>query len=222
MSKSKTKRLTTTPYIYQHHLKRACDFLPALILLLITSPFVIISCVLIKIESKGSVMFTQTRIGKDCKKFTIYKLRTMKIETHDNNGRKLRDRERVTRAGKIIRKLSLDELPQLINIIKGEMSFIGPRPLLVKYLPYYTDEEMRRHDVLPGITGLAQINGRSFLNWEERFTFDVEYVENISFKLDIKIILKTIYKVFSAEGTSAVRPKDMVDFDEHRNYKKLR
>lgn len=222
LSNIKYKNQTIKQYIYQYYIKRSMDFLIALILLVVSSPFILISCILIKIDSKGPAIFKQTRIGKDTKQFTIYKLRTMKLETHNKNGRKLRDRERVTRAGKIIRKLSLDELPQLINIVKGEMSFIGPRPLLVRYLPYYTYEEMRRHNVLPGITGLAQINGRSFLNWEDRFAYDVKYVENISFKLDIQIFLKTIYKVLNGEGTSAIRPKNMVDFDEHRNYKKLR
>ena len=222
MSNIKHKNPTRRQFVYQYYIKRSVDLILALILLIITSPFILIGCILVKVDSKGPVMFTQTRIGKECKEFMIYKLRTMKQQTHDESGIKLRDRERVTRAGKLIRKLSLDELPQLINIIKGEMSFIGPRPLLVRYLPYYTDEEIRRHNVLPGITGLAQINGRSFLNWEERFAYDVKYVDNISLKLDLYIVLKTIYKIFSGEGTSAIRPKNMVDFDEHRNYKKLR
>ena len=218
MLTKKHKNNSKMRYIYQYYIKRIFDLLLALTLLLVSSPMILIACILIKVDSEGPVIFKQTRIGKDCKEFTIYKLRTMKLQTHDKDGRKLRDRERVTRMGKIIRKLSLDELPQLINIIKGEMSFIGPRPLLVRYLPFYTEEELRRHDVLPGITGLAQINGRSFLSWEERFAYDVEYVDNISLNLDIKILFKTINKVFKGEGTSTIRPKNLVDFDKHRSY----
>ena len=143
----------------------------------------------------------------------------MDTKTHDEFGNKLRDRDRVTKSGKIIRKLSLDETPQFINILKGEMSFIGPRPLLVRYLPYYTEREMHRHDVKPGITGLAQVNGRGFLQWEQRFEFDLFYVENLSLLLDLKIIFKTIKSVFSREGTSTIRPSDLVDFDIHRKKK---
>lgn len=208
--------------IYRKFVKRTLDFIFALVLLVLSIPFIIIGCILIKLDSNGPAFFKQKRIGKDCKEITIYKLRTMKIETHDKNGKKLRDRERVTRVGKILRKLSIDELPQLFNVLKGDMSFIGPRPLLVRYLPYYSEKEIKRHDVLPGITGLAQIKGRSYLQWEERFDFDLQYVENLSFKLDAKILLITLIKVFKTEGTSTIRPKDLVDFDEHRGYKKVR
>lgn len=219
MSKKKLKRHQK---IYNVFFKRGLDFLFALIILILTSPFLLLSVIFIKIDSKGPVLFTQDRVGKDSEVFKIYKLRTMDTAPFDEYGNKRRDRERITRSGKIIRKLSLDELPQLINILKGQMSFIGPRPLLIRYLPYYTDEEMRRHDVLPGISGLAQVNGRGFLNWEERFAYDVEYVDNISFKMDMHVLFKTIVKVFTGEGTSAVKPKEMVDFDQHRSYKKLR
>lgn len=208
--------------IYKKYIKRVLDFSFALFFLILSVPFIFIGYILIKLDSKGSAFFTQTRIGKDCKEFKIYKLRTMKLETHAKDGRKLKDRERVTKSGKIIRKFSIDELPQLLNILKGDMSFVGPRPLLVRYLPYYTEEEIRRHDVLPGITGLAQINGRSNLQWEERFQYDLEYVEKLSFKLDVKILLKTIQKVFGGSNTSTIRPKGLVDFDKHRDYKKLR
>lgn len=208
--------------IYKNYIKRILDFIFAFILLILSFPFIAISCILIKVDSKGPAIFKQTRIGKNCEKITLFKLRTMILETHDNNGNKLRDRERITRVGKIIRKLSIDELPQLLNVLKGDISFIGPRPLLVRYLPYYSEEEIKRHNVLPGITGLAQINGRSYLQWEERFNFDLNYVENLSFKLDAKILLITIIKVFKTEGTSTIRPKELVDFDEHRGYNKKR
>lgn len=208
--------------IYNDYIKRILDIIFAFILLVISIPLIAISYIFIRLDSKGPAIFKQTRIGRNCDKITIYKLRTMKLETHDKNGRKLRDRERVTRVGKIIRKLSLDELPQLFNILKGDMSFIGPRPLLVRYLPYYSEKEIQRHNVLPGITGLAQVKGRSYLQWEERFNFDLYYVENLSFKLDFRILILTIIKVFKTEGTSTVRPKELVDFDEHRGYKKVR
>jgi len=146
----------------------------------------------------------------------------MIVRTHDETGRKLDDKDRVTRVGRVIRRLSIDELPQLVNIIKGDMSFVGPRPLLVRYLPYYTDSELRRHEVRPGITGLAQINGRGFLQWEERFKYDLEYVDNLSFLLDAKILLRTVYQVLSGEGSSTDRPSYLVDFDEHRRFMKMR
>lgn len=207
---------------YRRYVKRSLDFILALVLLIISLPFIIIACIFIVLDSEGPPIFTQIRIGKDAEEFKIYKLRTMKLQAFDKDGNKIRDRDRVTRVGKIVRKLSIDELPQLLNILKGDMSFIGPRPLLVRYLPYYTDEEMRRHDVLPGITGLSQINGRSNLQWEERFEYDVEYVDKISLKLDIKIVWITIKKVFEGSDTSTIRRSDIVDFDEHRDFKKLR
>ena len=204
---------------YRKYVKRSLDFIFALILLIISVPFILIASLFIVLDSKGSPIFTQIRIGKDSKEFKIYKLRTMKLQATDMDGNKIRDRDRVTRAGRIIRKLSIDELPQLFNILKGEMSFIGPRPLLVRYLPYYTEEEIRRHDVLPGITGLSQINGRSNLQWEERFEYDVKYVDNISFKLDMQIFWITIRKVFEGSDTSTIRRSDIVDFDKHRGFK---
>ncbi|MBM4761464.1 sugar transferase [Bacillus sp. B15-48] len=208
--------------IYKNYIKRYLDFTFAFTFLVISIPLTVICCILIKLDSKGPAFFKQTRIGKNCKEITIYKLRTMKIESCDKNGKKLRDRERLTRVGKIIRKLSIDELPQLFNILKGDMSFIGPRPLLVRYLPYYSEREINRHNVLPGITGLAQVNGRSYLQWEERFDYDLNYVGNLSFKLDVKILIITIIKVLKTEGTSTIRPKELVDFDKYREYKKVR
>lgn len=208
--------------VYTDYVKRFIDFWLALVLGILTSPIILFAYILIRLDSEGDGFFKQERIGKDSKKFVIYKLRTMKLESKDENEQKIRDRDRLTKVGRIIRSLSLDELPQLLNILKGEMSFIGPRPLLVRYLPYYTEEENRRHDVLPGVAGLAQVNGRSFLQWEERFQYDVEYVDNVSFIMDLKILVQTIYKVIKREGTSAIRPEKLVDFDVHRNFKKMR
>lgn len=209
-------------YIYNKYIKRSFDFAVASLVLILTSPILLFVMILIKLDSNGPALFQQTRIGKNNKEFTIYKLRTMNQNMYNEKHEKIRDRDRVTKVGKIVRKLSLDELPQLINIVKGEMSFIGPRPLLVRYLPYYNDHEIKRHSVLPGITGLAQINGRSFLNWEERFDFDVTYVHNISFVLDVKILYKTLVKVLKGEGTSTIRPPNLVDFDKHRGFKRVR
>jgi lipopolysaccharide/colanic/teichoic acid biosynthesis glycosyltransferase len=140
----------------------------------------------------------------------------MDTRAFDSQGKKIRDRDRVTRTGRIIRKLSIDELPQFFNILKGDMSFVGPRPLVVRYLPYYTEEELHRHDVRPGVTGLAQVHGRGYLQWEERFRYDLDYVKKISFGLDVKIILMTIRSVLKREGTSTIRPDNLVDFDKHR------
>ncbi|MBN2770559.1 MAG: sugar transferase [Spirochaetes bacterium] len=177
-------------------LKRIFDIFFSLILLVFSSPFILISAILIKIEDPaGPVFFRQDRGGKNNTTFSVAKFRTM-ITERERNGQKLKDSERMLRIGKILRKLSLDELPQILNILKGEMSFIGPRPLSAKFLPYYTENELRRHDVTPGISGWAQINGRNYLSWEEKFKLDIYYVENISLSLDAKIFFLTIKKVF--------------------------
>lgn len=202
--------------IYRDYVKRILDFLLALVGITIGIPFILIAAIFIKLDTPGPVFFTQERVGYKGKLFKIYKLRTMDTRAVDKHGKKIRDRNRVTKSGKIIRKLNIDELPQFWNIIKGEMSFIGPRPLLPRYYPYFNAEEDRRHDVLPGITGLAQVNGRGFLQWEERFAYDLEYVDNLSFKLELQIIWQTIKSVLKNEGTSTVRPEGLVDFDVHR------
>lgn len=207
---------------YSKYVKRMIDIILALFLLVLTLPILILATIAIKLDSKGSVFFKQPRIGKYGHQIMIYKLRTMDTKTHDEKGKKIRDRDRVTKPGKVIRKLSVDEIPQLFNILKGDMSFIGPRPLLVRYFPYYTNEEVQRHNVLPGITGIAQVKGRSFLQWEKRFEYDLEYVKTISFFTDLKIVLATIKAVFTGAGTSAVRPEGLVDFDEHRKFIKVR
>lgn len=201
--------------MYRKHFKRPIDFIFALFLLLITSPLLVISALLIKIDSKGPVLFKQRRIGKNNKEFSIYKFRTMKVET-EKNGEKLTDSERLTKAGKFLRKTSLDEIPQCINILKGEMSFIGPRPLPIRYLPYYTEEELKRHNILPGISGLAQVKGRNLLSWKDRFQWDVSYVENLSIKLDIKILYLTILRVFKKENIVLKDQNPLKDLDVER------
>lgn len=174
------------------YFKRIMDFVASLTALIILSPLIALSAVLVKISDGGSVIFKQRRPGKDGKIFTVYKFRTMSEKTEDENGRELSDVERMTKIGSFLRKTSLDELPQLFNVLKGDMSFIGPRPLLCEYLELYTPYQMRRHEVLPGISGLAQVNGRNAITWEEKFDYDVYYVDHMSFWLDLKILFKTI------------------------------
>lgn len=186
--------------MYRRYIKRVLDLVLALVLVVLFSPVMLLAAIAIKIEDpSGPVLFKQKRPGKDAKIFTIYKFRTMRVET-EKDGRPLSDMERLTKVGAFLRKTSIDELPQLFNIIRGEMSFIGPRPLLIEYLERYTPEQMRRHEVLPGISGWAQVNGRNAISWEEKFKYDVWYVDHLSFMLDLKIVLMTIYKVFKGEG----------------------
>lgn len=200
------------PYLY---VKRVIDILFAFILLLIASPVMIICAILIKIEDpSGPVLFRQERIGKNNKVFEIFKFRSMSVNRKDK-GKKLSDSERMLKVGGILRKISLDELPQLFNIIKGEMSFIGPRPLPVIYLPYYTDEELHRHDINPGISGWAQVNGRNYLGWDDRFKCDLEYVKDISLNFDLKILILTIEKVFMRSDVG-VRGVDFEDKSLHK------
>jgi len=175
-------------------LKKGIDIIFALILLVLASPFMLLAAVAIKIESPGPILFKQPRPGKKAIVFTVYKFRTMRVET-EKDGIPLSDAERMTRIGSILRKTSIDELPQLFNILRGEMSFIGPRPLLIQYLELYTPEQRRRHEVTPGISGWAQVNGRNTIGWEEKFMYDIWYVENISLWLDMKIIWLTVYNV---------------------------
>ena len=202
--------------LYSRYIKRFLDILIALPGLILSLPFLLLAGLLIKLDTPGPALFIQERVGYRNRIFRVYKLRTMDTRAFDSQGKKIRDRDRVTRTGRIIRKLSIDELPQFFNILKGDMSFVGPRPLVVRYLPYYTEEELHRHDVRPGVTGLAQVHGRGYLQWEERFRYDLDYVENISFGLDVKIILMTIRSVLTREGTSTIRPDNLVDFDKHR------
>src|SRR5665648_102683 len=192
-------------------LKRGMDLLFSIILLIAASPIMLCAAFAIKLGSKGPVLFKQERPGKDGVIFTIYKFRTMRLET-EKNGRPLSDMQRMTRVGTVLRKFSVDELPQLFNILNKDMSFIGPRPLLVQYLERYTPEQMRRHDVTPGISGWAQINGRNGVDWETRFEYDVWYVEHISFGTDFRIFLKTLAIVLNRSGVNQSKGQTMEEF----------
>lgn len=180
--------------MYAKYIKRPMDFCLSLCAILVLSPVLLILTVVGVFAMKGNPFFTQQRPGKDEKIFKLIKFRTMTCET-DGEGKLLPDEKRLTKYGKFLRSTSLDELPELINILKGDMSIVGPRPLLPEYLPYYTEEEKHRHDVRPGLTGLAQINGRNAIDWDTKLTFDVEYVSDINFIEDVKIIYLTVYKV---------------------------
>ena len=180
--------------MYEKFFKRPIDFLGALMLIMLLLPVYIVLYILIIIFLGSPAIFSQERPGKGGKIFSVMKFRSMTNET-DKDGNLLPDAQRLTKFGWLLRKSSLDEIPQLFNVLKGDMSFIGPRPLLVRYLPYYTKEEMRRHNVRPGITGLAQVNGRNAISWKAKFAYDIEYVDNITFLGDVKIVLKTVQKV---------------------------
>ena len=203
--------------IYQNYIKRVLDFVFALLLLLLLSPLLLVVTIWLHFANKGAgAFFTQARPGKDEKIFRLYKFKSMTDE-RDADGNLLPDAERITRAGRFVRSTSIDELPQLWNVLKGDMSFIGPRPLLVRYLPYYTEREHRRHNVRPGITGLAQVAGRNNLKWDERLEMDVRYVEEICFILDFHIAINTIKKVFRQENIVVVMdPTVNVPLDEYR------
>lgn len=182
-------------------MKKLFDFIASLIALIILSPIVGITALLIRKKIGSPVLFKQQRPGLNEKPFYVYKFRSMTDEL-DEKGELLPDDIRLTSFGKVVRNLSLDELPQLWNVLKGDMSFVGPRPLLVEYLPLYNERQARRHEVRPGITGWAQVNGRNAISWEEKFELDVWYVENRSFWLDMKILFMTVAKVFKSEGIS--------------------
>ena len=192
--------------IYKY-IKRILDIISSLLAIIILSPLLAVTAVLVKTNLGSPVLFKQERPGKDEKIFTLMKFRTMTDE-RDENGELLPDEVRLTKFGKFLRSTSIDELPELFNILKGDMSVIGPRPLLVQYLPYYTEEERHRHDVRPGLTGWAQVNGRNSLDWDHRFECDVEYVKNMSLLFDVKIMFSTILKVIEksdvAEDTNQI------------------
>lgn len=196
--------------MYKHFFKRLIDFTISFFGLIFASPIIFIFTILLSAANKGKPFFFQKRPGKNEKVFSIIKFKTMN-DAKDKNGNLLPDAERLTKIGKFVRKTSIDELPQLINVFKGDMSLIGPRPLLVEYLPLYNDSQKKRHNVKPGITGWAQVNGRNAISWEKKFELDVYYIENISFLLDIKILFLTIKKVFKSEdinsNTSATMEK---------------
>lgn len=192
-------------------IKRLVDFIVSFSVLVCLSPVLIVTLVLVRIKLGSPALFKQPRPGLNDKVFNVYKFRTMTDE-RDESGELLSDSVRLTSFGKILRKLSLDELPQLWNVLKGDMSLIGPRPLLVEYLPLYNERQARRHEVRPGITGWAQVNGRNAISWEQKFEYDVWYVENQSVWLDVKILLLTVKKVFVSEGISQEGQATMTKF----------
>lgn len=191
-----------TLIMYKHCIKRCFSFLGALLALVVVGWLIVLTMIVLHFANKGAgAFFTQERPGKDAKIYKVIKFKTMTDE-RDADGNLLPDSERLTKVGKIVRSLSLDELPQLINILKGDMSFIGPRPWKVEYLPLYSQEQMRRHEVRPGISGWAQVNGRNAISFTKRMEYDVYYVDHLTFGLDVKIFFMTILKVFKREGIS--------------------
>lgn len=197
--------------MYKTFVKPLMDFFLALIVLIVTSPIVLMTTIILLFLNSGKPFFFQVRPGKNEKIFRIMKFKTMNDKT-DENGELLPDSERLTWFGGLVRKLSIDELPQMINVLKGDMSLIGPRPLLVEYLDYYNEEQKRRHDVKPGITGWAQVNGRNTLSWKSKFEHDLWYVDHLSFGLDIKILFLTAKKVIVSEGISSESSVTMEKF----------
>ena len=200
--------------MYKKIIKPIFDVVLALVLLLLLSPLLLIVVLGIYIQGERPIFFKQKRPGKDGKIFTIYKLRTMTNEK-DEEGNLLPDEQRLHSFGRLIRSLSLDEIPQLFNVIKGEMSFIGPRPLLIEYLPLYNEEQKRRHDIKPGITGWAQVNGRNSISWKKKFELDTFYVDNISFLLDMRIVWLTLKKIIQREGVSSSTHATVEKFNGH-------
>ncbi|UJH67012.1 sugar transferase [Allomuricauda sp. SCSIO 65647] len=197
--------------MYRNFLKRTLDFIVALIGFAILLPIFLIVMVLLFVVNDGRPFFLQQRPGKNGKTFNIIKFKTMN-DKKDTEGNLLPNKDRITKVGSVVRKTSLDEIPQLLNVIKGDMSLMGPRPLLVEYLPLYSKEQGRRHEVRPGITGWAQVNGRNAISWERKFELDVWYVDNISFLLDLKILWLTFLKVIKSEGISATAEVTMERF----------
>lgn len=200
--------------MYAHLLKPLLDFLLALVLLLLFSPLILVVSIMVFISMGSPVLFKQERPGKDENIFTIYKFRTMDNSVNAK-GDLLEDKQRLTFIGKFLRSMSLDELPQLFNILKGEMSFIGPRPLLKEYLPLYNEEQKKRHRVKPGISGLAQVNGRNNISWKEKLDYDISYTKEISFLLDMKILIKTIQKVLMRQDISSQEHVTSEKFNGH-------
>ena len=197
--------------VYKTFGKRLLDFLVASFISIFVAPLVALLALLVRIKLGSPIIFRQQRPGLHGKPFTLYKFRTM-TDDRDETGNLLPDEDRLTAFGRFLRSTSLDELPELWNVIKGDMSLVGPRPLLMRYLPRYTPEQMRRHEVRPGITGWAQVNGRNVLTWEEKFKLDVWYVDNLSFWLDIRIIFMTLWKILRREGVSQPGHATMEEF----------
>ncbi len=206
--------------IYRSCIKRVLDVLLSGFTIIILSPIMLIIAILVRVKLGSPVIFRQERPGKNEKLFKLFKFRTM-TEDKDENGEPLSDEIRLTNFGRILRETSLDELPELLNIFKGDMSIVGPRPLLVRYLPFYKDEERIRHSVRPGLTGLAQVNGRNNIDWDERLKYDIKYVENITFIGDVKIILQTIGKVLKRSDIASGQQLIIQDLDKERNWMKI-
>lgn len=198
--------------MYQFFFKRLLDFTISLIVLIVLSPVILVTCLILLYVNKGKPFFFQDRPGMNEKKIRIIKFKSMTDEK-DSAGNLLPDVERMTAFGNFIRKSSIDELPQLINVLKGDMSLVGPRPLLFKYIPLYSAEQRKRHNVKPGITGWAQVNGRNSISWTEKFNLDVYYVENISLVLDVKILWLTFLKVIKSEGVNQTEDRPMLPFN---------
>ncbi|UDM73884.1 sugar transferase [Vagococcus fluvialis] len=201
--------------MYKKYFKRVLDICLSGSALIILFPVIITVATLVRVKLGSPIIFSQKRPGKNEKIFSMYKFRTMTSEK-DNEGNLLPDSERLTEFGRMLRSTSLDELPGLINILKGDMSIIGPRPLAVQYLPYYNEFEKKRHTVRPGLSGLAQVNGRNTASWEERFEYDIAYINNITFLSDLKIVINTVFKVFKREDIGERGVDAPIDFDEER------
>lgn len=201
--------------MYKKFVKRFLDIVISLTAIIVLSPVFLVLWVLVRLKLGSPALFTQERPGKDEKIFKLYKFRSMS-NARDEKGELLPDEVRLTQFGKLLRSTSLDELPELFNILRGDMSLIGPRPLLVRYLPWYTEEERHRHDVRPGLTGLAQVNGRNALGWEDRFAYDLAYVDHLTFFMDLKIIGMTVGKVLKRSGTLSGADQTVADFDAYR------
>lgn len=198
--------------MYRKFFKRFLDIIISIVVLVLALPILIIAYLILLYQNKGKVFFFQERPGLNQEAFNIIKFKTM-TNAKDETGKLLPDNQRITKAGKIIRKLSIDELPQLINVLKGDMSLIGPRPLLFKYIPLYSETQLRRHDVRPGITGWAQVNGRNSISWTKKFELDVYYVDHVSFIFDLQILWKTFIKVIKTEGVNQSDIRPMQPFD---------
>lgn len=197
--------------MYRKYSKRLLDFILSIVAFILLSPVLVIVAILVRIKLGSPIIFKQQRPGLNEKIFTMYKFRTMR-DDRDEEGNLLPDENRLTKFGKLLRSTSLDELPELLNIIKGDMSIVGPRPLLVQYLPRYNEEQKHRHDVRPGFTGYAQVNGRNSISWKKKFDLDIFYVNNVSFLLDVKIVFKTIKVVLFKEGVASKTSVTMEEF----------